>query len=300
MLANRFRLIYMPENLSSVKEFRFSRIKTSMIIGGVTLFLFMCIAGVTALALKIIPDYKLQALELENKILLQEVASARQKIEELRTEVFSLVESDEEIRLAADLPLIDDATRQAGIGGALPSPGLDPAQELKLNLEQLELQVAIQKESYPEILQKMEENLDVAIHTPAISPVERIRLTSMFGFRNDPFTRMRKQHPGVDFGAPRGTPVFATADGVVTLAKRISTFGKVIRIDHGYGYETYYGHLQSFNVHNNQKVKRGEVIGFVGNTGRSTGPHLHYEVRIDKQAVDPMDYLFDESIAILK
>ena len=271
-----------------------------MIIGGVTLFLFMCIAGVTALALKIIPDYKLQALELENKILLQEVASARQKIEELRTEVFSLVESDEEIRLAADLPLIDDATRQAGIGGALPSPGLDPAQELKLNLEQLELQVAIQKESYPEILQKMEENLDVAIHTPAISPVERIRLTSMFGFRNDPFTRMRKQHPGVDFGAPRGTPVFATADGVVTLAKRISTFGKVIRIDHGYGYETYYGHLQSFNVHNNQKVKRGEVIGFVGNTGRSTGPHLHYEVRIDKQAVDPMDYLFDESIAILK
>lgn len=300
MLANRFRLIYMPENLSSVKEFRFSRLKTSLIIGGVGLFLFVCIAGVTALALKIVPDYKSQALALENKILLEEVALAQQKIEELRKEVFALVDSDEEIRLAADLPLIDEGARLAGIGGALPSPGLNPAQELQLNLGQLELQVSIQKESYPEILQKLEENLDIALHTPAVPPIEKIRITSQFGYRKDPFTNMRRKHPGVDFGAPRGVPVYATADGTVTLAKRVNTFGKVVRIDHGYGYETLYGHLQSFNVSLKQKIKRGDVIGFVGNTGRSTGPHLHYEVRVDKKAVDPMDYIFDESVSSIK
>lgn len=300
MLANRFKLLYLPENLSTIKEFRFSRSKVFFMAGIFTVFFISLVLSLTVLALKLFPDYQYRVLSQENRLLLEDIYSAQKEIGVLQAEISELTKTDEHLRLITDLPLIDEATRKAGIGGSLPARGIDPAQDLRIYLDQLERQVEIQKESYPEILRKIEKNLDVATHTPAICPVEKIRLTSGYGWRKDPFTGVRKPHHGVDFGAPRGTTVYATADGVVTMVKRIDTFGKIIRIDHGYGYETVYGHLQSFNVRLRQKVKRGDLIGTVGNTGRSTAPHLHYEVRVNKEPVNPMDYLFDESLAKIR
>jgi len=300
MVAKRFRLIYMPENLSSVSEFRFNRSKVAWIAGIAALTFIISLIGFAALALKFIPDHQLQALAMENQKLIQEINSAQFRIEVMRREISTLASSDEELRLAADLPLIDQDIRMAGMGGSLPAEGIDPLLDLQINLEQLERQVEIQKESYPEILNKIEENLVVSQHTPAICPVKEIRITSGYGYRRDPFTHERKPHHGIDFGAPRGTPVYAPADGKVVMVKRQYTFGKVIKIDHGYGFETVYGHLNSYNVKVGQTVKRGDLIGAVGNTGRSTGPHLHYEVRVDKKTVNPMDYLFDISMTSIK
>ena len=196
-----------------------------------------------------------------------------------------------------DLPLIDEETRLAGIGGNLPAEGVDPALDLHSLIDQLERQLEIQKQSYPEILEKFKDNEDLICHTPSICPLNNPRSTSRFGYRKDPFTRQIRFHHGLDFGAPRGTPIRATADGVVVLAKRMALMGKVVVIDHGYGYETVYGHMQSFRVSKGSSVKRGDIIGTVGNTGRSTAPHLHYEVRTNKKQVDPLDYMYEDNFA---
>jgi murein DD-endopeptidase MepM/ murein hydrolase activator NlpD len=119
------------------------------------------------------------------------------------------------------------------------------------------------------------------------------RIASGFGFRNDPFTKVRKMHNGMDFSAPPGTPIFATGDGEVTDADNSrSGYGKLIIIKHGFGYETYYAHLDDYKVRVGQKVKRGDIIGTCGNTGRSQGPHLHYEVRINDEPVNPINFFY--------
>ena len=119
------------------------------------------------------------------------------------------------------------------------------------------------------------------------------RMASGYGFRTDPFTKVRKFHYGMDFSAPTGTAVYATGDGVVTRADSNSSgYGEHIRIDHGYGYETLYGHLSQYNVRPGQKVKRGDVIGYVGSTGRSEAPHLHYEVKKNGEHLNPINFYY--------
>ena len=114
-----------------------------------------------------------------------------------------------------------------------------------------------------------------------------------YGYRSDPFTKVRKFHYGMDFTAPRGTPVYATGDGVIKRAdSRSSGYGRHIRIDHGYGYSSLYAHLYKYNVRRGQKVKRGDLIGYVGSTGRSQAPHLHYEVFKDKKRINPVNFYY--------
>ncbi|HET9227787.1 MAG TPA: peptidoglycan DD-metalloendopeptidase family protein, partial [Thermoanaerobaculia bacterium] len=128
--------------------------------------------------------------------------------------------------------------------------------------------------------------------TPAITPVKGI-LTSGFGFRNDPVTHGRGDHQGVDIAAAPGQPVRASADGIVMRAGTMGGLGRAIYLAHGYGIATRYGHLSKIEVRPGQRVKRGDIIGRVGNTGRSTGYHLHYEVRQDGQPVNPLVYILD-------
>jgi len=168
--------------------------------------------------------------------------------------------------------------------------------ETHQQVDQIAKQLAIQSKSLDEIatLAKEKESLLAAI--PAIQPVRNEdlkRMASGFGFRSDPFTKVRKMHKGMDFTSPRGTPVFATGDGIVIRAdNRSSGYGNHIRIDHGYGYKTLYAHLYKYNVKKKQKVKRGDVIGFVGSTGRSQAPHLHYEVFKDGKQINPINFYY--------
>jgi murein DD-endopeptidase MepM/ murein hydrolase activator NlpD len=130
-----------------------------------------------------------------------------------------------------------------------------------------------------------------AISIPSVQPVGKLSFTSNFGIRSDPFRGTAAMHAGVDIPGPVGTPIYATADGMVDHADRQGGYGNMVEIDHGKGIATRYGHLSKILVSDGQKVTRGQLIALMGSTGRSTGPHLHYEVRIDGHAVNPVPFL---------
>ena len=175
------------------------------------------------------------------------------------------------------------------------------------NVDVLAKRLAIQSKSLDEIVALAKEKSKLLTAMPAIQPVRNENLKSMasgYGYRSDPFTKVRKFHAGMDFSAKTGTPVFATGDGKVVRADNTASgYGNHIVIDHGFGFETLYAHLSKYNVKKGQRVKRGDIIGFVGNTGRSEAPHLHYEVHSKGQPVNPLNYYYgsitaEEFIAI--
>ena len=138
----------------------------------------------------------------------------------------------------------------------------------------------------------------VAVSIPSRMPLDGAQLTSSYGMRNHPILRKRARHTGVDLAAPTGTPIYATADGYVQMAEWFSSYGKFIKISHGSELETRYAHLSRIAVSEGDMVKKGDLIGYVGSTGRSTGPHLHYEVRIAGEAVNPIPYMVESEAQI--
>ena len=131
----------------------------------------------------------------------------------------------------------------------------------------------------------------VKLTIPSRKPVENFKLTSSYGFRSDPFRGRRARHKGLDMAGPVGTPIYATADGIVGRAQWLGGYGNYIEINHGNEIQTRYGHMSRLNVKSNARVKGGDLIGFMGSTGRSTGSHLHYEVRIAGEAVNPVPFM---------
>lgn len=130
-----------------------------------------------------------------------------------------------------------------------------------------------------------------AISIPSIQPIAKFTFTSAYGVRSDPFQGSAAMHAGIDLASPTGTPIYATADGVVDRAEWFGGYGNMVEIEHGKGIATRYGHMSRIATHSGDRVKRGDLIGYVGSTGRSTGSHLHYEVRIDGRAVNPVPFL---------
>lgn len=205
-------------------------------------------------------------------------------------------------RLYFEANPIPDEQRQAGFGGLNRYRNIEGFKNsdliIKTNkrVDGLEKRIVVQSKSLDEIAVLAEEKGKLLTAIPAIQPVRNKdlrRMASGYGYRKDPFTKARKMHWGMDFSAPRGTPIYATGDGVIKRAdSRSSGYGKHIRIDHGYGYMTLYAHMYKYNVKKNQRVKRGEVIGFVGSTGRSEAPHLHYEVFKGKKRINPINFYY--------
>jgi murein DD-endopeptidase MepM/ murein hydrolase activator NlpD len=199
---------------------------------------------------------------------------------------------------------IPRSVRQAGYGGIDRYAKLEGYQNSELlietakKLDKIASQVYVQSKSFDEVYKMALDKEKMLASIPAIQPVSNKdlkRLSSYYGYRPDPIYKVRKFHKGVDFSAPQGTNIFATGDGVVKSIKRSHRgYGNTIEIDHGYGYSTFYAHLKSFKVKRGQKVKRGEIIGTVGNTGKSTAPHLHYEVRKNGHTVNPIYYFFND------
>ena len=164
------------------------------------------------------------------------------------------------------------------------------------NMDILSKQLYVQSKSLDEIVKLAENKEKLLAAIPAIQPVRSQDLTRMasgYGWRTDPFTKTSKKHMGMDFTAPKGTPIYASGDGVVDRADEAAAgYGKHITIKHGFGYETLYAHLSNYNVKPRQRVKRGDLIGFVGNTGRSEGPHLHYEVIKNGEKINPINFYY--------
>ena len=166
------------------------------------------------------------------------------------------------------------------------------------SMNNISSRIQAQRASYDQI-DKLVENKELLLsHTPAIQPVSNkdlTRVASGFGYRIDPIYKTTKMHAGIDFTAPQGTPIYATANGRVTTAGNTGNgYGNHVIINHGYGYETLYGHMVRVKARNGQVVKRGEVIGWVGSTGKSTGPHLHYEVHKNTSKIDPVYFFYND------
>jgi murein DD-endopeptidase MepM/ murein hydrolase activator NlpD len=229
------------------------------------------------------------------------------ELEQLSAMIKVLQDRDDNVyRIIFEAEPIPSTVRQAGVGGterykSLLEKGLSRDDLILSNIkkiDQLKKQMYIQTKSYDEILRMANSKEKMWASIPAIQPLankELNRMASGFGMRVHPIYKVRRMHTGCDFSAPRGTPIYATGDGVVIKKdSHYGGYGNEVEIDHGYGYITKYAHLDSFKVKKGQKVKRGEVIGFVGNTGASTAPHLHYEVIKDGKKVNPMNFFFQE------
>ncbi len=207
-------------------------------------------------------------------------------------------------RQLLELNAIPVEIRIAGTGGSVDPDGLtfDPHKsqiiQITTNAKTLKNKVTIQKKSYETILEEASTLNNKLKYVPAIQPVkpaEFVWISSSFGYRNDPFTGFNHAHQGVDFVGTHGTEIFATADGEVEKTEfSLAGFGKVIVISHKYGYKTLYAHLSDIIVEQGQVIKRGQLIGKMGNTGRSTGTHLHYEVHLNGVAINPINFFADD------
>lgn len=229
------------------------------------------------------------------------------EVEDTNNMLSNLQERDDNVyRVIMGAEPIPDEVRKAGIGGAnrykdLLGKGLEREELVIENyqrIDELKKQMYIQTKSYDEIMNMALKKEEMWASLPAIQPVakENIkRISSGFGYRMDPILKVRRPHEGLDFSLPKGTPIYATGDGVIKSVRRSpGGYGNHIDIDHGFGYSTRYAHLSEFIVKKGQKIKRGELIGYSGNSGKSTAPHLHYEVRKDGKAQDPVHYFYKD------
>ncbi|RXP44551.1 M23 family peptidase [Lutibacter sp. HS1-25] len=267
----------------------------------VSAFMFMVLGFVVFTQVFESPKEKELKRELEFVKLNEELHS--KKIEQLSEVLSEIQERDNNIyRLYFEVNPIPLEQRQAGFGGVnryKALEGFDNSEmitDVTKNMDILSKQLYIQSKSLDEIVKLAENKEELLAAIPAIQPVKNEDLTRMasgYGWRNDPFTKARKRHFGMDFTAPKGTPIYATGDGVVVRADQTAAgYGKHIRIHHGFGYVTLYAHLSDYNVRKNQRVKRGDLIGFVGNTGRSEAPHLHYEVIKNGEQINPINFYY--------
>lgn len=231
------------------------------------------------------------------------------KMEQMEQVLTNIEDRDNNIyRLYFEANPIPEEQRRAGFGGVNRYKSLegfnnsDMIIDATKRLEIIQKQMVIQSKSLDEITKLAEEKEKFLEAIPAIQPIRNKdlkRMASGFGWRSDPFTKVRKMHWGMDFTSPRGTPIYASGNGTVTRADASSTgYGKHIRINHGYGYLTLYAHLSKYNVTSGQKVKRGDLIGFVGSTGRSEAPHLHYEVWKDGDRINPINFYYGNLSAL--
>ena len=260
-------------------------------------FLLIISVGINYyLSINFSTDYykdKIEQAEQEYSDVSQELLD---KINKMERELALLEEKDSEMRTYAALPPLDEDIKVMGTGGSEEELNEDDSStildKLRNTIDSLSYTLDAQKNSYDIIFNKIKSNETMYRHIPSIMPVESAYLGSQYGYRTDPIDGKRRMHRGQDFAVNLNTPVLATGDGVVTKAQYDSGWGRYVKIDHGYGYETIYAHLYKINVKKGQKIKRWDVIGKSGNSGRAAGFHLHYEVHKNKKVDDPKKYFF--------
>ena len=246
---------------------------------------------------------KERRLERERDNLLLQYSVLENKMDIASEVLENIQDRDNEIyRVLLDANPIPNEVRTAGFGGVNRYDNLDGFDNSEMiisstkRIDQITKQLVIQSQSLDEIAKLTEDREKLLAAIPAIQPISNEDLTRMasgFGYRTDPFTKKRKKHWGMDFTSPRGTPIYASGDGKIIRADaNASGYGKHIRIEHGYGYKSLYAHLSKYNVRKGQKVKRGDVIGYVGSTGRSEAPHLHYEIIKDGTKINPIHFYY--------
>jgi murein DD-endopeptidase MepM/ murein hydrolase activator NlpD len=291
---------------------KYERIKTST--GDIVLNTLGIISLTLAMAVGLLILYSSYFESPKELILKNEVKEMEFYYENLQAEVENLKQQlvnmeyrdDNIYRVVLGAEPIDKGIRDAGVGG------LDRYEDIKNkntihediivslseSVDNLRRKIYIESKSQDDVVELAESKEKLFAAIPAIQPVankQLIALASGFGMRIHPIYKVKKMHTGIDFAAAIGTPIYATADGVIDkLHVSFSGYGKMLEIDHGFGYRTRYAHMHGFAVKQGQKIKRGDLIGYVGDTGLSTAPHLHYEVFVNGSHANPVHYFFND------
>jgi len=304
LAKNDTTLIYLSANGTKVKQVNISKPKI--------IFSFLIIIGLFIVggmyAIDFLIDFtqnnKIETLKSNNDFLKSRLEEMSVAVQELTSQMSTIEKKDDELRMIMGIKELDDDTRNVGIGGASFEFGSnlsaveqeygEEVNEYMNHLKKLEREVKLELNSYSDLLSTFNAKEDSLRHMPAINPVLSGLIISKVGVRVHPILKKKRHHDGLDIAAKKGTPIFAAADGIVEMAKYNGGYGKCVYIDHLYGYETRYGHMSQILVREGQRVKRGDKIGLVGQTGLAEGPHLHYEVRFHDKVLDPSLYYFDD------
>lgn len=289
---------------------RYEKLETPLRVKLLRVFGFIAAALVTAglisyIAFQFIGSPKEKILQQQNEDLRDNYRQLKDRIQSIQQQMQELEKRDNNVyRAIFEANPIPDSARAKELENQLEIATIQKLRDNQLvasivnTLDNLGSRIAAQKTSYNEVEELVKNKEQLLSHTPAIQPLSNKdlnRIASGYGYRIDPVYKTTKFHAGLDFSAPQGTPIYATADGAVTTAGSTGNgYGNHVIIKHGYGYETLYGHMVRVKVRNGQAVKRGEVIGWVGSTGKSTGPHCHYEVHKNGEKIDPIYFFYND------
>lgn len=289
MSAKKFAILIIPEGSHKVRRFSVKR-GVVQAVAGLVLVLVLILGWVLVDYTRTSLDRnELQNLRTQNRTQETELRKLSASLESLREEMVVLAQNDAKVRVMAQLsrPKSDVL---AGIGGPPESDATTDFASVQKQIDQIVQAIDLRRESQEEIQAFLSDQRSLLASKPKGWP-SRGWMTSGFGMRRSPFSGRPKMHEGLDIAASIGTPVYATADGIVSQSETVAGYGKLVVIDHGYGYKTYYGHNSKLSVKVGQKVRRGDRIASVGNSGSSTGAHLHYEVRLNGVPLNPRKYL---------
>lgn len=303
MFKKDFTFVIIPPKTSKVRRIKVPR---GILYAVVVLFLAFLVGGSLSFYQSVQVRGELVAYEkLKSDFLHQQIAIKKvsNQVNKFKGDFDRLRELDFKLRLITDLELKRPVSSMFGIGGfnentdrslaeELTTKGLDLLGLLSKDLERLEKMARFQEESFNNLKSHLADKKDLIDRTPYRWPTRGF-LTSTYGPRIHPLTGQQQMHAALDIAALKGTPIRAPGDGIVTFAGENTSLGNMIVIDHGYGIITRYGHNNANLVRAGQRVKRGDVIATVGSTGRSTGPHLHYEIRINDVAINPLSIIID-------
>lgn len=289
---------------------RYEKLVTPFRVKLLRVFAFMATAFVTAalisyFAFQFVGSPNEKLLQVQNANLRQDLEDLADSVVQIQMKMAELEKRDNSVyrSIFEASPLPDSARatfleKQQEIAKVESMSGNELVRSIGQTLNNLTNRIAAQNASYKEINTLINNKEKLLAATPAIQPVSNkdlSRIASGFGYRIDPIYKTVKMHAGLDFTAPQGTPIYATADGVVKVAGRSDGgYGNHVVINHGYGYETLYGHMYRIKARTGQRVKRGDLIGYVGSTGKSTGPHCHYEVHKNGQKLDPVYFFYND------
>ena len=289
---------------------RYEKLETPLRVKLLRVFGFLAAAIVTAaiisfFAFRFVGSPNEKLLSLENERLKDKYHQLDDQVKVAQGQMSELVKRDNEVyRAIFEANPIPDSARARALAQEQEIARVENMRSADLvnsiinSLNNLGRYITTQKKSYNEIDDLLKNKEKLLVSTPAIQPVSNkdlTRVASGFGYRIDPIYKTVKLHAGLDFAAPQGTPIYATANGTVTVAGNTGNgYGNHVVINHGYGYETLYGHMVRVKARVGQQIKRGEVIGYVGSTGKSTGPHCHYEVHKNGQKIDPVYFFYND------
>lgn len=293
--------MYVPKRDGGLKTVRISKLLVFGLMATVAVLMVTTAVVVVKYASNAGAAHRLSRLEKENTVLRDRLDEYARHVDVLERQVRQNFDFQKKARLLANLEEINEDVTEVGVGGPdfayiesvslLDDETRAKASFIKEDIEKLTRQAQLQAQSYEEIIGRLSDKHNELSSTPSIRPVPSGFVSSRFGRRMDPFTGRSSVHYGVDYSARLGTPIFATADGVITFAGKWYQFGWTVEISHGLGFVTRYAHASKLLVKKGQRVKRGDVIARVGSSGKSTATHLHYEVIKDGKKKNPLRYV---------